>query len=39
MEIAQKKGVFIVWKKFQRRAEVLVPQFGLEIFYFHYSWE
>ena len=39
MEIAQKKGVFIVWKKFQRRAEVLAPQFGLEIFYFHYSWE
>ena len=39
MEIVQLKGVFIAWKKFQRRVEVLAPQFGLEIVYFHYSWE
>jgi hypothetical protein len=35
----QKKGTFIVWKKFQRRVEVLAPYLDLEICYFHYSWE
>jgi glycosyltransferase involved in cell wall biosynthesis len=35
----QKKGVFIVWKKYQRRVEVLAPILDLEIHYFHYSWE
>jgi glycosyltransferase involved in cell wall biosynthesis len=39
MKIVQLNGVFIVWKKFQRRVEVLAPQLGLEIVYFHYSWE
>jgi glycosyltransferase involved in cell wall biosynthesis len=35
----QKKGVFIVWKKFQRRVEVLAPFLDLEVHYFYYSWE
>jgi hypothetical protein len=35
----QKKGVFIVWKKFQRRVEDLAPFLDLEIYYFYYSWE
>jgi len=35
----QEKGVFIVWKKFQRRVEVLAPFLDLEIYYFYYSWE
>ncbi len=39
MEIEKTEGVFIVWKKFQRRVEVLSPQFGLEIIYLHYEWE
>ncbi len=39
MEIGKTKGIFIVWKKFQRRVEVLAPQFGLEIIYLHYEWE
>lgn len=39
MEIVKTKGVFIVWKKFQRRVEVLAPQFELEVAYFHYTWE
>lgn len=39
MEIGKAEGVFIVWKKFQRRVEVLAPQFGLEIIYLHYEWE
>lgn len=34
-----KKRVFIVWKKYQRRVEVLAPYLDLEIFYFFYSWE
>jgi glycosyltransferase involved in cell wall biosynthesis len=35
----KKKGIFIVWKGFQRRVEVLAPTLGLEIYYFHYPWE
>ncbi len=35
----QGKGAFIVWRKFQRRVEVLAPFLGLEIYYFSYSWE
>ncbi len=34
-----KKRVFIVWKNFQRRVEVLAPVLDLEVFYFHYDWE
>jgi glycosyltransferase involved in cell wall biosynthesis len=39
MVLKRKKGVFIVWKNFQRRVEVLAPFLDLEIYYFHYSWE
>jgi len=35
----QKKGAFIVWRTFQRRAEVLAPYLDLEICYFYYPWE
>ncbi len=35
----QKKRVFIVWSKFQRRVEVLAPVLDSEICYFHYAWE
>lgn len=35
----REKGVFIVWKKFQRRVEVLAPLLDLDVYYFHYSWE
>jgi glycosyltransferase involved in cell wall biosynthesis len=35
----QRKGVFIVWRQFQRRVEVLAPYLHLEISYLHYSWE
>ncbi len=34
-----RNGVFIVWRNFQRRVEVLAPFLDLEIHYFHYSWE
>ena len=30
---------FIVWKKYQRRAEVLAPLLDLKIVYFHHAWE
>ena len=39
MTMEQKKGAFIVWKKYQRRVEVLAPYFDLEICYFSYPWE
>ena len=35
----QEKGAFIVWRKFQRRVEVLAPYLDLEIWYFYYPWE
>jgi glycosyltransferase involved in cell wall biosynthesis len=35
----QKKGVFIVWKEYQRRVEVLAPTLDLDIYYFHFPWE
>ena len=35
----QNSCVFIVWKKFQRRVEVLAPHLNIEIIYFYYSWE
>ncbi len=34
-----KKSVFIIWKEYQRRVEVMAPYLGAECFYFHYSWE
>jgi glycosyltransferase involved in cell wall biosynthesis len=39
MVIKGEISVFIVWKEYQRRVEVLAPYLDLEIFYFHYSWE
>ena len=33
------KSVFIVWKKYQRRVEVLSPFLGSRIFYRYYDWE
>ncbi|MBN8579076.1 MAG: hypothetical protein J0L96_00285 [Anaerolineae bacterium] len=33
------RSVFIVWKEYQRRVEVMAPYLGAECFYFHYSWE
>ncbi len=35
----QSKGLFIVWKEYQRRVEVLAPLLELDIYYFYYSWE
>lgn len=34
-----KKSVFIVWKKYQRRVEVLAPYLEIDHFYFYHSWE
>jgi glycosyltransferase involved in cell wall biosynthesis len=39
MKIEQGRGVFIAWKVFQRRVDVLAPELGLKIRYFHYAWE
>ena len=33
------KNVFIVWKEYQRRVEVMAPYLGAECFYFHHAWE
>lgn len=33
------KRVFIAWKQYQRRVEVMSPYLGAEHFYFHHTWE
>lgn len=35
----RQKNVFIVWKEYQRRVEVMAPYLDVEDFYFHYAWE
>ncbi len=37
--IVTKKSVFIVWKEYQRRVEVIAPYLETEYFYFYHSWE
>lgn len=34
-----KKSIFIVWKQYQRRVEVMAPYLETEYFYFYHSWE
>ena len=33
------KSIFIVWKEYQRRVDVLSPYLGIEHIYFYYPWE
>lgn len=37
--IMSKRSVFIVWKEYQRRVEVMALYLGVEYFYFHHAWE
>ncbi|RLD07625.1 MAG: hypothetical protein DRI32_00540 [Chloroflexi bacterium] len=34
-----KKSIFIVWKEYQRRVDVIAPYLETEHFYFYYPWE
>lgn len=37
--MGRQKNIFIVWKEYQRRVEVMAPYLNVEIFYFHHAWE
>ncbi len=34
-----KNNMFLVWSSFQRRAETLSNVLGMDLYYYHYSWE